>query len=153
MLRHGWRNLMEKNSMRSIYHHKRCTQSKAGQDATCLSHEESRAKIGFNTKSYGNIRTGNIVVWAHLKWSNLRVEQGEDSVHWVLKTEVPLGSTCHKVHRQQMNLCNCQVVSKRPEMTPGWNCRVIQTNRKNGQDQHSIWNALWLVAWPIKKAR
>ena len=48
---------------------------------------------------------------------NSRVEESEGWDCCVLKTEVLLGWTCWKVHRQQVDSCSCRVVSKRLEMT------------------------------------
>ena len=52
-----------------------------------------------------------------------------------------------------MDLCGCQVVSERPEMTTWmiamttgrWNCQMIQIHREEGRDQEWNGSALCLA--------
>ena len=66
--------------------------------------------------------------------SKLIWSEGHD--HGVPNTEFLPSQTCYKVHKQEVDLCSCQVVSKRPEKTiwktstikERWNNPVIQAN-------------------------
>ena len=77
---------------------------------------------------------GNIISWTHLKQGNLRAKWREECNHRVIKAEVLRDQTHCKIHRQQVNLWNWQMVSERPETTTQktfttierWSSQVIQ---------------------------
>ena len=51
----------------------------------------------------------------HIESEIIKVEQSEGCDHGVSQAEFPLGWTCCKVHRLQVDPCSCQVVSKKSE--------------------------------------
>ena len=102
-----------------------------------------------------------IGLWKDLCWE-LGVEQREGCDHRVLKTQVLLGQTCHKVHIQLVDPCSCWVVSKRPETTTQkvsmkirkWNCQPILANmEKSGEIKNEIGVYIYIYIYIWRKLK
>ena len=100
--------------------------------------------ISYDDNHYTMGTSKNIVVWAYLKQGNSRAEWREGCDQNI---ESRSSTGLDKVHRQQVDLCSGQVVSKRLKMTT-WkisttmgriSCKTIQVNmEKNGKSKNKM---------------
>ena len=62
--------------------------------------KEGITDTDYSTEGYGNFHVENIIVWAHLKGGNMRVEQSEGCDYGVLRAEDLQDSIFCRVHKQ-----------------------------------------------------
>ena len=102
-----------------------------------MRHKFIRYKKMFPTlrKTRKGLKRSMLGIFLHeYNQSKMIRERSKGRDHGIVKTEVPLGLTNHKVFRKLVEPCSCRVISERVDITTsissmtmgGENCQAIQ---------------------------
>ena len=98
-------------------------------------------------KGFGNIESPCLTpIWSEVIW-----EWSEGCYCEILNAEVLLVQTHHKVHRQLIDLCNCWVLSNKPEMVTRETYEKMKLSNDSGKYRKEGWDQKWNVSvlWPV----